>query len=49
MDLLFDLATDPGERVNQGWRQPEILRDLKARLAHWEAEMDSEEKTIRVR
>jgi arylsulfatase A len=49
MDLLFDLATDPGERVNQGWRHPEILRDLKARLARWEAEMDAGEKTIRVR
>jgi hypothetical protein len=49
MDLLFDLATDPGERVNQGWRHPGILRDLKDRLARWEAEMDAGEKTIRVR
>lgn len=49
MDLLFDLAADPDERANQGWRQPGILRDLKDRLARWEAEMDAGEKTIRVR
>jgi arylsulfatase A-like enzyme len=49
MDLLFDLAADPGERTNLGFRHPEILRDLKDRLARWEAEMDASETVIKVR
>lgn len=49
MDLLFDLHTDPGERRNLSYQQPEIVTDLKARLTLWETEMDATEKEIKVR
>jgi arylsulfatase A-like enzyme len=49
MDLLFDLETDIGERVNLGYQQPEVLADLKARLKAWESEMDASERDIWVR
>jgi arylsulfatase A len=49
MDLLFDLSTDIGERVNLGYRHPEILARLKGALKDWEAEMDASPKEILVR
>lgn len=49
MDLLFDLAADPGERVNLGYQQPAVLARLKSTLAAWEAEMDASDRTILVR
>ncbi len=49
MDLLFALENDIGERSNLGYQQPEIVQDLKARLKHWEAEMDASEREIWVR
>lgn len=49
MDLLFDLETDIGERVNLGYQKPEILEDLKARLKAWETEIDASEREIWVR
>jgi hypothetical protein len=49
MDLLFDLETDIGERVNLGYQQPEVLAELKARLKAWESEMDASERDIWVR
>ena len=49
MDLLFDLENDIGERVNLHYRHPEIVADLKQRLAAWQAEMDAAEKSILVR
>jgi arylsulfatase A-like enzyme len=49
MDLLFDLEVDTGERTNLHFRQPEVVVDLKKRLADWEAEMDAEEKEVLVR
>ena len=49
MDLLFDLETDIGERVNLNFMHPDIVADLKKKLADWEAEMDAEEKEILVR
>jgi N-acetylgalactosamine-6-sulfatase len=49
MDLLFDLETDPGERVNLYSRHPGISADLKARLKAWEAEMDASDYDIQVR
>ena len=49
MDLLFDLEVDAGERTNLHFRQPEVVVDLKKRLADWEAEMDAEEKEVLVR
>lgn len=49
MDLLFDLASDIGERRNLGYEQPEILADLKERLKNWEAEMDASDREILVK
>jgi arylsulfatase A-like enzyme len=49
MDLLFDLSADIGERVNLGYRHPEILARLKHTLKAWEAEMDAAPKEILVR
>ncbi len=49
MDLLFDLEVDAGERTNMNFRHPEVVADLKKRLADWEAEMDAEEKEVLVR
>jgi arylsulfatase A-like enzyme len=36
---LFDLAQDPGEQHNVAANQPEVVADLKARLAAHDAEM----------
>jgi arylsulfatase A-like enzyme len=49
MDLLFDLEADVGERTNLNFAHPEVVVDLKKRLADWEAEMDEEEKEVLVR
>ncbi|RFC49505.1 MAG: N-acetylgalactosamine-6-sulfatase [Verrucomicrobia bacterium] len=49
MDLLFDLETDPGERVNLHARFPERSAELKAKLKAWEAEMDASDYEIQVR
>jgi arylsulfatase A len=49
MDLLFDLESDEGERTNLNFTHPEVVMDLKKRLADWEAEMDAEEKEVLVR
>lgn len=49
MDLLFDLENDISERENLNFQHPEIVADLKKRLADWEQEMEREPKTFRVR
>jgi arylsulfatase A len=49
MDLLFDLSNDMGERHNLNYTHPEVVEDLKARLAAWEAEMDAHEKILMIR
>jgi arylsulfatase A-like enzyme len=49
MDLLFDLATDPGERVNLHYHHSGISADLKAKLKAWEAEMDASDYDMQVR
>ncbi|MCR9292013.1 MAG: sulfatase-like hydrolase/transferase [bacterium] len=49
MDLLFDLEADISERVNLVYQHPQIVRELKSRLAEWETEMDAEPKTFTVR
>jgi hypothetical protein len=41
IDLLFDLAADPGERDNLGSREAARMGDLRARVTKWEAEMDA--------
>ena len=49
MDLLFDLSKDIGERRNLNRLHPEIVADLKRRLAEWETEVAREPKTFVVR
>jgi arylsulfatase A-like enzyme len=49
VEMLFNLKDDIGERRDMAYRQPEILADLKARLAAWEAEMDASPTTFVVR
>ncbi|MBI1898412.1 MAG: hypothetical protein HYZ57_13010, partial [Acidobacteria bacterium] len=38
-ELLYDLERDPGERLDLGYRHPEKLRDLRAAVAGWEADL----------
>lgn len=49
MDLLFNLRDDIGERNSLTYTHPDIVADLKRRLADWEQEMDAEPKTLLVR
>jgi len=49
MDLLFDLEADIGERTNLGYQHPELVKQLKGKLALWEQEMDATEREILVR
>ena len=49
MDLLFDLSSDVGERNNLVYERQAIVADLKQRLVDWEAEVEGEPKTFRVR
>jgi arylsulfatase A-like enzyme len=35
--LLFDVQTDPGERIELGARHPGVLKRLRAKLAEWES------------
>ena len=42
IDLLFNLADDPGERRNLGYEKPEKLAELKKYLGDWEADMAKE-------
>jgi arylsulfatase A-like enzyme len=39
LPMLFDLENDVSERFDVGFRYPEKLHDLEARLAAWEAEL----------
>jgi arylsulfatase A-like enzyme len=39
VEMLFDLATDIGERRDVSFQNPETIADLKSRLAAWEAEL----------
>ncbi len=43
--LLFDIRTDPGERVDLAGRRQDVVRDLRARLADWERDVDAEAKS----
>jgi len=43
--LLFDVRRDPGERDDLAARRPDIVRDLRRRLAEWEADVDREAGT----
>jgi hypothetical protein len=39
VELLFDLKTDLGERRDVYRDHPQVMADLKRRLATWEAEL----------
>ena len=49
MDLLYDLEADVSERYSLTHQHPEIVRDLKARLAAWQAEMDASDREFVVK
>jgi arylsulfatase A-like enzyme len=40
--LLFDLATDPGERHDVAREHPDLMRELRSLVARWEADVDAE-------
>jgi hypothetical protein len=40
---LFDLARDPGEKHDLLAAKPEVVAAVKARFAHWQAEMEAAE------
>jgi arylsulfatase A-like enzyme len=42
--LMFDLATDQGERHDLAGRRPEVARTLRGLLADWERDIDAEAK-----
>ncbi|HWA98298.1 MAG TPA: sulfatase-like hydrolase/transferase [Pirellulales bacterium] len=46
LEFLYDLDSDVSERRNMGIHQPQVLRDLRSRLAAWEAEMDASDRQI---
>ncbi len=48
-EMLFDLSKDSGERRDLFFRFPEVVADLKQRLAAWEADLAKETPEIRVR
>ncbi|MFB3902154.1 MAG: sulfatase-like hydrolase/transferase [Acidobacteriota bacterium] len=42
--MLFDMETDPSERHNVAYQQPEVMARLRAALAQWEAELPAPPK-----
>jgi arylsulfatase A-like enzyme len=42
--FLFDLSTDPGERHDVAQQHPNLIRELRALVAKWEADVDTEAK-----
>ncbi len=42
--FLFDLRSDPGERHDVAQQHPDLMRDLRALVAKWEADVDAEVK-----
>jgi len=48
-EQLFDLDADVGEKMDLAKQKPEVLKDLKARLAAWEAQMKAPAWTRRQR
>lgn len=40
IELLFNLSTDPGERVNLAYRHADVVVRLRQALAAWEADID---------
>ena len=42
--LLFDLKTDPGERHDVAQQHFDLVRELRALVGKWEADVDAENK-----
>ena len=42
--FLFDLSADPGERQDVAQQHPHVMRELRALVAKWEADVDAEAK-----
>ena len=42
--FLFDLRTDPGERHDVAQQHGDLIRDFRALVAKWEADVDAEAK-----
>jgi arylsulfatase A-like enzyme len=42
IEMVFDLKADPGERKDLAVGDPELMKDLRAKLAAWEKEMAKE-------
>jgi arylsulfatase A len=49
VEMLFDLASDIGERRDVSFSNPEIFGDLKRRLAAWEADLAKDRPEILVK
>lgn len=49
MDLLYDLDADVSERFSLTHQYPEIVSDLKSRLAAWQTEMDASDREFVVK
>jgi arylsulfatase A len=49
VEMLFDLPSDIGERRDVAFQHPDVLADLKSRLAAWEAELAKERPEILVK
>lgn len=49
VEMLFDLERDVGERLNLGYRHPELLAELRQSVREWEKEMDSTPPAFKVK
>lgn len=49
IEFLFDLEDDVSERRNLAYRHPEIVADLRQRLADWEADVDRDRPELVVK
>jgi hypothetical protein len=49
VEMLFDLASDIGERRDLAFQEPEVFSQLKKSLATWESELAKEETSFLVK
>jgi hypothetical protein len=49
LELLFDLEQDPGERRNLFYQHPDVVAQVRQRLADWEAELAKNPPPIQVK
>lgn len=48
VEMLFDLSRDIGERNDLYYQHPEVVKDLKQKLADWESDVDRIPPPVRV-